>query len=78
MLKNILQNSSGDAEGIPQRSSDPSSPDANDTWVLRSSSGGGIGAPMFRGATQFAAASSATYQLSYRTEQGITVRATLS
>lgn len=68
---------------IPQYDTDPVAPEAGDAWVLRTTSGGAGG-----GTLQFIAglmtpitsvgAVSSTYELSYRTEQGTTKRATLT
>ena len=68
---------------IPELTTDPASPSAQDAWVLRSGSGGAIpdGTPIGlalaltytgNGGTAY------TYQLSYRTNEGTTIRTSLS
>lgn len=63
---------------IPEYTSDPSV-SAGDVWVLRTDSGGDAGSPMgvLLALTQTVGATS-SYQLSFRTSSGSTVRATLS
>lgn len=68
---------------IPELSSDPASPKAEDVWVLRSGSGASIpdGTPIgLLLALTYTGNSgvSFTYQLSYRTKAGTTVRRVLT
>lgn len=69
---------------IPELSSDPASPKAEDVWVLRSGQGSGIadGTPigLLLALTYYGNVGGAgfTYQLSYRNQSGATVRATIS
>ena len=67
---------------ISEVSSDPASPAAQDAWVLKTSGGSGGGtlkAFMGMGFPYLTANSGAnTYKLSYRTQEGTTVRVTLS
>lgn len=66
---------------IPQLDSDPASPAQEDAWVLASISGGvGGGEPLglLLALTTPATGGSSTYELSYRTKEGTTVRVTLS
>ena len=68
---------------IPQFSTDPSSPNPEDAWVLRSGSGGAIadGTPIgLLLALTYTDNEGAdfTYQFSYRTKEGTTVRAALT
>ena len=72
--------SSGTAS-IPQYSTDPASPAAQDAWVLKTSSGGsGGGKPygLLAAITQPNTGGSSSYQFSYRTIEGTTKRVTLS
>src|SRR6185369_4261894 len=69
---------------IPQYSSDPVSPSAQDAWVLEQGSGGsgggiyqavvGMGAPLLSPNT----GASFSYRFSYRTQEGTTKRVTLT
>ncbi len=69
---------------VPQLTSDPASPAAQDMWVLRQGSGStgggkvraflGLGAPYLT----VGSAGSFTYKLSYQTKEGTIKRATLS
>lgn len=63
---------------LPEYTSDPSS-SSGDVWVLRSDAGGTEGIPlgMLLAITQTVGATS-SYQLSYKTSEGTTVRTTLS
>ena len=69
---------------IPQLAADPSSPNAEDAWVLATigggSGGGAIIAPLGLGFMAIApnTGGSSTYQFSYRTQEGTTKRVTLS
>lgn len=69
---------------IPQLSTDPTSPKAQDTWVLATvsaGSGGGVyKAALGLGFPYLSKASggSSTYQLSYRTKEGTTKRVSLT
>lgn len=70
---------------IPQLDTDPLSPNPEDAWVLRTggavSGGGTIKGWIGLGSTPIlsvGSGGSSTYQLSYRTQQGTTVRASLS
>ena len=73
-----------DVGRIPQRSTDPTSPQAEDAWVLKQQSAGtgggiiqaflGLGFPMLSPGV----GSSTTYSFSFRTKEGTTKRATLS
>tara|TARA_R110000868_G_C10972640_1_gene770674 strand:- start:12856 stop:13152 length:297 start_codon:yes stop_codon:yes gene_type:complete len=68
---------------IPQVSTDPASPAAEDAWVLRSGSGGAIadGTPigLLLALTYTGnAGTSFSYQFSYRTNEGTTIRANLA
>lgn len=67
---------------IPEYTSDPGSPAANSAWVLRGGSGGGIpdGTPIgLLLALTYTnnSGSPFTYDFSYRTTEGTTVRASL-
>jgi len=68
---------------IPQYDADPGSPNAEDAWVLHSTSGGAGGgelkfiAGLMTPITSVGAVSH-TYQLSYRTQEGTTKRVTLT
>jgi hypothetical protein len=76
--------SGGGSSSIPELTSDPASPGVNEAWVLRSGSGGtgggvlqaitGLGFPYLSPNT----GGSFTYEFSYRTIAGTTVRSTLS
>lgn len=80
--RQTLQVSSGSATfqnlKIPEYTSDPSVT-SGDIWVLRSDAGGTDGIPlgMLLAITQTVGATS-SYQLSYRTSEGTTVRETLT
>ena len=67
---------------IPEYNTDPVSPSAEDAWVFRTGSGadGTVGVPrgLLLALTYSGAASSATYELSYRTAAATTIRTTLS
>lgn len=63
---------------IPQYENDPSSPEANDVWVRKSAT---TTAGMPQGlllAITYSGGESGSYELSYRTEEGTTVRSNLS
>lgn len=69
---------------IPQLDADPSSPNAEDVWVLRTITGG-VGGGEIKGFTGMGmpiltvgAGGSQTYQLSYYTKEGTIERASLS
>ena len=80
--RQVLQVSSSSATfanlRLPEYTSDPT-PASGDVWVLRSGSGGTDGIPlgMLLALTQNVGATT-SYQLSYRTSEGSTVRATLA
>lgn len=66
---------------IPQLTSDPASPKAQDAWILAAVSGGtggGEAIGLLLALTTADAGGSSSYQFSYRTKEGTTVRATLS
>lgn len=64
---------------IPQYTTDPSSPEQEEAWVLRSGGSGAIGAPLHMGVTQLSAGGAGfTYQFSYRTKENTTKRVTIS
>jgi len=69
---------------IPELSSDPVSPNAQDAWVLRGGSGGSGGGKIraFIGLSmaylKVNTGGAFNYKFSYRTNEGSTVRATLS
>lgn len=81
--ENPIVNSTATGGGsIPQYDTDPASPAAEDAWVLKSGSvtGGGklqflfgLGTPVTDSGT-----GGVTYQFSYRTQEGTTIRTTLS
>lgn len=68
--------------GIPEVDVDPVSPANGDVWVLRTTSGGGLGAGtvmgLLAGITNPGAGASATYQLSYKTISNGTKRVSLT
>ena len=69
------------ANRIPQLTSDPTSPLAEDAWILATISGGsGGGKPigLLLSLTTPNTGGSSTYKFSYRTKESTTVRATLS
>lgn len=69
----------GGATMIPELSADPASPISEEAWVLRSGSAGGIPYSLMPlGLLMSSAVVSYTYQFSYRTLEGTTVRTTLS
>lgn len=80
----VLRSAIAGGGAIPEYSSDPASPNPGDVWVLRSGSGGagggviaafgGLGFPIL----SIDSGGATTYELSYRTEAGTTVRTTLS
>ncbi len=66
---------------IPQYNSDPASPVEEEVWVLKTGGGGsgsGEAYGLLLALTQPGGGGAATYELSYRTIEGTTVRATLS
>lgn len=69
---------------IPQLSSDPASPTAEKAWVLATLGSGASTEGMPMGLllsltyAETAAGGATTYQLSYRTKQGTTLRASLT
>lgn len=69
-------------KSIPQLDSDPSSPNSEDLWVLKSVTGGGAGVGEAYGLlltlTQPGAGAATSYELSFRTLEGTTVRTALS
>lgn len=73
---------SSSSSGIPQYDTDPASPSAHDTWVLRGTTGAGggklqylfgLGMPI-----NTTGVATNTYSLSYYTEQGTIVRTNLT
>lgn len=79
-IKILSGNNNPDDEAfIPELYADPASPDPEEVWVLMTTLGGQIShslAPLGMLLTSTAAV--ITYQLSYRTLEGTTVRVTLS
>lgn len=78
-----ITGSGGGTASIPQYDADPSSPSAQDAWVLRTTSGGGVGVagvPMglLLALTYTGGGGADTYQFSYRTNEGTTVRVSLT
>lgn len=75
-------------DSVPQLDADPSSPIAEQRWVLHTTSGGGgsgggvMRIPLAGGGAITSVASGGstthTYQFSYRTKEGTTKRTTLS
>ena len=66
---------------IPQLDSDPSSPNEESAWVLKSGGGGGgAGSPigLLLSLTYASSMSPLSYEFSYRTKESTTVRVTLS
>lgn len=65
---------------VPEYSSDPASPAAEDIWILRSGSVSGGGEPTVPFPLLFttAGAGSYSYELSYRTAAGTTIRVSMS
>jgi len=64
---------------IPQYDVDPSSPVAEDAWVLKSGGGSQVaGSPIGLLLALTYATTGGGYQFSYRTKENTTVRATLS
>ncbi len=69
---------------IPQYNSDPASPVQEEVWVLKTGGSGSGGGEIkaFLGLSfpylSIGSGGAATYQLSYRTKEGTTVRGTLS
>ena len=65
---------------IPELSSDPVSPSAQQAWVLKSGGlvGGGDPIGLLLALTYPGAGSITTYQFSYRTLENTTIRATLA
>jgi len=75
-------NPTGGGGTVPEYSSDPASPSANDTWVLRTTypTDGTAGNFRILGLNMLYAGSvtASTYQLSYQTEAGITKRVSIT
>ena len=67
---------------IPQYDADPSSPNAEDVWVLKSSSGGpgvaGVPMGLLLSLTYTGPGGGTSYQLSFRTKEGTTIRSGLT
>lgn len=67
---------------IPEKTSDPSSPKAEDAWVLKTNTGGNQAGNVF--GTPFGltyaeeAGGSNTYEFKYRTKEGTTVAVSLT
>ncbi len=87
MIKKIAFNPlSGEFDlisNIPQLNADPSAPNSEDMWVLKTGGGSGGGELKAFSGLSFPIISTngggaATYQLSFRTKEGTTVRTTLS
>lgn len=77
----LVNTSSGGTASIPEYSTDPGSPSAQDAWVLKTTTGGGsAGAPLglLLALTDAGASGSSTYQFSYYTNEGTIIRTTLS
>lgn len=80
----VLRGAQGGGVHIPEYSADPASPNPGDVWVRRTVSGGsgggeirsflGLGFPYLTADT----GGTTTYELSFRTEAGTTVRETLT
>lgn len=69
---------------VPELSVDPASPNAQDMWVLKQG-GGGVGGGKLRAFfglgwpyLTVGSGGATTYKLSYRTQEGTTIRATMS
>lgn len=72
---------SGGSTSIPEVTTDPVSPTAQQAWVLHTSSGGsgsGSALGLLLALTNAGSGGSDTYQFSYYTTEGTTVRATLA
>lgn len=64
------------AISVPQLNADPALPSAEDMWVLKS--GGGIMQTSVSSLKYLLGKTPATYRLSYRTNEGTTIRVQLS
>lgn len=80
--KGRVTSASSTVANIPQYDADPSSPSDGDVWVLRTTSGGGVGAGsaygMLAAITQAGSTASTTYQLSFKTIANGTKRVSLT
>lgn len=76
----IVGTGGGGTASIPEYTSDPISPSAEDAWVLRSGGAVGGGSPigMLLALTYAGSGGSYTYQFSYYTNEGTIIRNTLS
>lgn len=76
------EDTSSGSVSIPQYDADPVSPSAEDAWVRKSTTGGGAGVGEAYGLlltlTQPGAGAGSTYEFSYRTQEGTTVRVELA
>lgn len=67
---------------IPQRDTDPANPRAEESWVLKTFTGGGAGAGepygLLLALTKPGDGASTAYRLKYRTKEGTTVSVALS
>ena len=63
---------------IPQLTSDPSSPETEAIWVKKTSASTALKFPLMALGLTLGGTVGTTYQLSFRTEEGTTVRATMS
>lgn len=92
-IRRIINPSTGDLDAIgggvnstggvtiPQYSTDPSAPAAEDAWILKTgtgAAGGGKPIGLLLSLTTTGAGGSLTYKFSYRTQEGTTKRVTLS
>lgn len=76
-----VDNDSGGGTTIPEYATDPVSPSAEDVWVLRTDTADGTaGSPrgLLLSLTYTGNMLSSSYQLSYRTAAGTTIRTTMT
>ena len=80
--KGRITSAASTVANIPEYDADPSSPANGDVWVLRTTTGGGLGAGtvmgLLAGITNPGAGASATFQLSYKTISNGTKRVSLT
>lgn len=69
----VINPSSGGTTGIPEYTSDPVSPSAQDAWVRRSGSAGGQVTLFIGGFPYTDPGSGYTYEFRYRTTEGTTI-----
>ena len=72
---------SGGTATIPQVSTDPASPAAEDAWVLKTTAGGitdGTPIGLMLALTYQGNTGSTTYQFSYRTQESTTIRVSMT